>query len=103
MLSDYIYPKLPVFLQNIGCSYYGWRKAKNLYGPHFHTLLNNILISEKWCKSDIDAYQTRKLYKLITHAYKHVPHYRKTMRQLGLSPEDIKTRDDLYKLPVLTI
>jgi len=97
-----IYQKLPVLLQNIGCSYYGWKKSKNLYGPNFNNILNRLLISEKWSKNEIEAYQNEKLHELIHHAYVHVPYYRETMKKLNLYPGDIKTRDDLHKLPVLT-
>ena len=46
--------------------------------------------------------QGLKLRKLVHHAYRHVPYYRDRMRAMGIGPEDIKTLDDLSKLPLLT-
>lgn len=46
--------------------------------------------------------QERKLRKLVQHAYKHVPYYRERMREAGVAPEDIKTLEDLQKMPMLT-
>lgn len=50
----------------------------------------------------VRALQERKLRKLIQHAYNHVPYYRDRMRAAGIGPEDIRTLDDLAKLPYLT-
>ena len=46
--------------------------------------------------------QNEKLRKLIRHAYDSVPYYHKLFDKLGLRPEDIQTKDDLSKLPILT-
>lgn len=48
------------------------------------------------------AYQETKLRQLMVHAYYHVPYYREQFDRLGLKPEDIRTLDDLHKLPVIT-
>jgi phenylacetate-CoA ligase len=46
--------------------------------------------------------QLGKLRKLVLHAYKHVPFYRDRMREMGIVPDDIRSLDDLSKLPFLT-
>jgi len=46
--------------------------------------------------------QDEKLRRLIRHAYRSVPYYRVRMLELKLHPEDIRTQDDLGKLPLLT-
>jgi phenylacetate-CoA ligase len=46
--------------------------------------------------------QSAKLRMLLRHAYRHVPYYRDRMNAMGMFPEDIKTLDDLRKLPFLT-
>ena len=45
--------------------------------------------------------QSRRLQKLMKKAYK-IPFYRERFDAAGVKPEDIKTADDLVKLPVLT-
>lgn len=46
--------------------------------------------------------QQKKLRALITHAYKNVPYYHKVFREVGMKPDDIKSVNDLLKLPLLT-
>ena len=46
--------------------------------------------------------QNKRLQKLIQHCYTNVPYYRNLFKSLSLTPDDIKTREDLRKLPVLT-
>ena len=52
--------------------------------------------------SDILGIQNAKLGKLIKHCYESVPYYHKLFERLGLRPEDIQTKEDLCKLPILT-
>jgi phenylacetate-CoA ligase len=46
--------------------------------------------------------QDEKLRRLVRHAYRSVPYYRVRMQQSRLHPEDIRTQEDLVKLPKLT-
>jgi phenylacetate-coenzyme A ligase PaaK-like adenylate-forming protein len=46
--------------------------------------------------------QELKLRRLIYHAYYNVPYYRQTFDALGLRPYDIRTIEDLRKLPLLS-
>ena len=45
--------------------------------------------------------QARRVRRIVTHAWLHVPYYRETMRRLGLTPDDFRSADDLAKLPVV--
>ena len=45
--------------------------------------------------------QNEKLVKQVQHVWDNVPYYRKKMEAKGLTPADIKTIDDLHKLPFL--
>jgi phenylacetate-CoA ligase len=101
-LAQRVYPRLPIPLQNAACWYYGKREARIRYGREFDRCLHELLESEKWGAGEIEAYQNEKLRSLIRHAYDHVPYYRERWQTLKLSPDDIKSRDDLHKLPILT-
>jgi phenylacetate-CoA ligase len=46
--------------------------------------------------------QDEKLRRLVRHVYRSVPYYRVHMQQLGLHPEDVRSQEDLPKLPQLT-
>ncbi len=51
---------------------------------------------------DIKAIQNEKLVKQVKHVYDNVEYYRNLMDEKGVKPEDIKSIDDLHKLPFLT-
>ena len=46
--------------------------------------------------------QSEKLVKQVKHVYENVPYYRDLMDKKGVSPDDIKSIDDLHKLPFLS-
>jgi len=46
--------------------------------------------------------QDEKLVKQVKHVWDNVPYYRKKMEERGLTPDDIRSRDDLHKLPFLS-
>ncbi len=51
---------------------------------------------------EIRALQNERLVKQVKHVWENVPYYRKKMEDKGVTPDDIKSVDDLYKLPFLT-
>jgi len=53
-------------------------------------------------REEIDFLQSKNLQALMTHAYATVPYYHRIFKERGLTPDDIKTVQDLKKLPVLT-
>ena len=50
----------------------------------------------------IKEIQDEKIKKQIEHVWNDVPYYRKKMEEKGVTPEDIKSIDDLHKLPFLS-
>lgn len=46
--------------------------------------------------------QNERLLKQVRHVWENVPYYKAKMQEKGLTPDDIKSLDDLYKLPFLT-
>ncbi|MDD6356541.1 MAG: phenylacetate--CoA ligase [Bacteroidales bacterium] len=46
--------------------------------------------------------QGKRLHKLVSLVYHNTPFYRKKMQELGLIPDDIRTIDDIVKLPFTT-
>ncbi|ADI75101.1 capsular polysaccharide biosynthesis protein (plasmid) [Methanohalobium evestigatum Z-7303] len=73
--------------------YFGTQTLSNL----------EILKETQWYNSEeIKKLQNERLQRIITHAYYNVPYYNKLFKDLNLKPSDIKTTDDLVKLPILT-
>ncbi|MBP3877782.1 MAG: phenylacetate--CoA ligase [Lachnospiraceae bacterium] len=48
------------------------------------------------------ALQNEKLVKQVKHVWDNVPYYRKLMEEKGVTPDDIQSIDDLYKLPMIS-
>ncbi len=46
--------------------------------------------------------QTQRLKEIVEYVYHNTPFYRKKMQELGITPEDINTLEDITKLPFTT-
>ena len=57
---------------------------------------------ERASRDQIRAWQDERLVKQVRHVYQNVPYYRNLMDKKGVAPEDIRSVDDLHKLPFLT-
>lgn len=53
-------------------------------------------------REDMKKLQDERLVAQVKHVWDNVPYYRKKMEEKGVTPDDIKSTDDLYKLPFLT-
>ena len=58
--------------------------------------------SQWWKPEQLEELQNKKLRALIRHAYRNVPYYHRIFKENNLKPNDIKTKEDLVKLPLLT-
>jgi phenylacetate-CoA ligase len=61
----------------------------NYYQPEIETMP----------REQMRALQSERLVKTVRHVWEHVPFYRARMEQAKVSPEDIRSVDDLSKLP----
>ena len=57
---------------------------------------------ETMSREEMKKLQSEKLVKQVKHVYENVAYYRDLMDKAGVSPDDIKSIDDLHKLPFLT-
>ena len=53
-------------------------------------------------REDMKKLQDERLVAQVKHVYDNVKYYRDLMDEKGVKPEDIKSTDDLHKLPFLT-
>ncbi len=81
---------------------YGLFPIKIRYGKVFWDTYNFLQKSQWWSREKLEQYQLEQLSKLLNHSYKNVPYYKNVFNEIGLKPKDIKTIDDLKKLPTLT-
>jgi len=96
-----VYSKLPVGLQNVACTLAGIQMRRSRYNRSFYRALRFLEDSQRWPLDRQRMHQDEQLRRVIKHAYESVPYYRETMDERKLCPDDIRTVDDLPKLPIL--
>ena len=95
------YSALPVPLQNAIVSWYGWVTHRRRFGPDFDRMSAYLAESEWFEPERLREHQEERLRIVIRHAYATVPYYRDLMDDAGLRPDDIRSLDDLPRLPIL--
>lgn len=102
-LQEQVYPKIPVGLQNIGISIYGWYWYRHRFGGAFKQHVQLFKSCEFYTKVEWDAYQKIKLRALMLHAFKNVPYYHELFKHQGLNQRDLENFElnDLQSIPYL--
>lgn len=60
-------------------------------------------MKRQWLNThELEEIQRKMLRKIIKHAYDNVPLYHEKFRSAGIMPDDIKTVEDLNKIPITT-
>jgi phenylacetate-CoA ligase len=57
---------------------------------------------ERMSRDELESLQLSRLQATVAHAYNHVPFYRAKFDELGVHPDDIRSLDDVTKLPLTT-
>ena len=57
---------------------------------------------ETMSRSELKSLQLSRLKEIVTYAYERVPFYKKKYDEAGVKPSDIKTLEDIQKLPFVT-
>ncbi len=96
-----IYKALPIWLQSVACTLYGYNFVRRTYCRRYHEIYTKLLESEWWSSSQIESFQDEQVKDLVLDAYRDVQYYRELMDGLKLVPNDIKCVADLQKLPIL--
>ncbi len=50
-------------------------------------------------RESLRALQNKRLHNMVDYVYHQVPHYRETLDRIGIQPDDIRTVEDVHKLP----
>lgn len=101
-LIGWLYSRSPLPLQNAMVTGYGLLQRKERHSLEFRRVLAELKRTECLSLAELEEVQAERLRKLVRHAYNNVPYYRRVFEERRLTPADIQTPDDLYKLPVLT-
>lgn len=76
--------------------------AEKVKGTNSMVWYKRIQEMNTWTPEQIHAWQEKQLQRVVNQAYYHTVYWRKIFDERGLRPEDIRTTDDLKKLPILT-
>lgn len=96
------YRVAPVWAQNLMLTAFSTMLDRERYGGRFPEYQALLAASERWRRSELESYQDERLRLVVAHAYQHVPFYRRRFDECRLTPDDIRGRRDLHKLPLLT-
>ena len=72
--------------------------------PNFARILYYLIKAMKrtyWNRDKLRRYQEKRLRSVVKYAYNFVPFYHEKFRKAGVIPGDIKTLEDLAKLPIV--
>ena len=53
-------------------------------------------------RASLRKIQSIRLHKTVERVYHDTPFYRRKMQELGITPDDIQSSDDIVKLPFTT-
>lgn len=96
------YEAAPPPIQNLALTLYGWRVRQHRFGAALQRSLDELLESERWPRDRLLELQNRRLRRIVRHAYDNSPFYRRSFDEAGVAVPDIRTIEDLPKLPILT-
>lgn len=102
-MQNKIYPRLPIFMQNVALSAYGYAWKYRRFGGDFLKELKEFESREKFTADQWHEYQKVELRKLLLHSLKNVTYYNEVFKSIGLTEYDIAKFEmkDLPKIPLL--
>ena len=100
--AENIYQRSPFFIQKILFNIYAHKITKLKFQKYFYTKLQQLEESQFYSLSDLQALQQEKFKIMITHCYDNVPYYRKLFDEINLKPSDLRSLEDINRIPVLT-
>lgn len=98
-----LYYSLPIVIQNIATSIYGFYWRRRRFGGVFDRELQLFRSRNKFSVDNWHEYQEKELRKILISAFNNVPFYNKKYSEAGFTINDLQkfTIDDLKKLPYL--
>jgi len=98
-IFENIYFIMPIWLQNIAISAYGYKLDRIRYGSYYDQYYRDILSMDHVEK--LNDYTLKKMNYIVKEAYENVPYYNELFRKYGIKYENMKSIEDLQKIPIL--
>ncbi|MGD0451258.1 MAG: hypothetical protein ABSA79_09435 [Candidatus Bathyarchaeia archaeon] len=96
------YSKSPLQLQKVISVFLAPIPRSMMLGSGFQAFLRELNRTQWYKPYELRKHQESRLRSLIRHAYENVPYYNRLFKQRSITPDDVKTIEDLKKIPVLT-
>lgn len=102
-IAQKIYPYVPVWIQNVFISVYGFVWNRRRFGGRFKQYLSKYQNREKYTSSEWKSFVDAELRKILVHAYTYVPYYRNLFKKMGYDDNTLNafSTEDLRKIPLL--
>jgi len=102
--QDKIYPQMPVGVQNLMISAFGYQWRRRRFGGIFYQELDQFKTRDFFTSQQWKDYQVGELRKLLVHSFETVPFYNTQLKASGFTLHDLKKveLEDLSKFPVLS-
>ena len=97
-----IYYKTPPALQNVLISAYRYARKPFEYGHDFRRWRSLLDESQNWSLAELENWQLERLQALLQYVYADVPGYRQLYRDVNITPRDIRSLEDMWKLPIVS-
>lgn len=98
----HIYNKAPLWMKEVFSVCMAPVPRSIMFGSGFHNYFRELNKTQWYKLEDLEKLQEKKMRALIKHAYFNVPYYHRIFRGKNINYQDIKTLEDLKKLPLLT-
>jgi phenylacetate-CoA ligase len=97
-----LYGAAPIWAQNLMLTGFSAALDQERHGGRYAEFCDLLARTEWLSTAELEAYQDERLRELVAEAYENVPYYRRVFDEHKLKPSDIRGRDDLPKVPLLT-
>ena len=76
--------------------------AEKIKGTNSMEWYHRIQEMNTWSREEIRAWQNEQLHRIVNQAYNHTVYWKRVFDERELTPSDIRTVEDVKKLPILT-
>lgn len=100
-IIEKIYHRVPIFLQNILVSIYGYKLYRERYNQNSKKYLRRLQESERFTQARMDEFIDKQFVSLAKTAIENVPFYRQWAEDNQITVSDITGVADLSRFPIV--
>lgn len=101
MFTSTIYRASPPWIQSQLVSVWGWTRTALREGARFREIEREIDRTQWYSREQIASMQLERVKAVLRHAATNVPYYRDAFARGGINVEDVRTLQDVSRLPFL--